>query len=94
MAYHCSEIPFVFDNVSLMEEATGGGKSAQLLADKISQAWINFARSGNPNGPVKTGLPQWPTYTEENGATMILDNKSEVRYHHDDDLMKLLNGNG
>lgn len=90
MAYHCSEIPFVFDNIDKMEEATGGGKEAHRLAEEISQAWINFARSGNPNGPTKSVLPDWPTYTADNGATMILDDKSEVRYHHDDELMNLL----
>ena len=53
----------------------------------MSQAWINFARYGNPNAK---GLPNWPAYTRENGAAMIFDNKSAVRYHHDDGLMKLL----
>ena len=87
MAYHCAEIPFVFNNIELSAEATGATKEATALADKISQAWINFARTGNPN--VK-GLPNWTPYTKSNGATMILDNKSEMRYHHDAKLMKLL----
>ena len=50
---------------------TGGGKSAQLLSDKMSSAWINFARTGNPN--VK-GLPKWEPYTQEKGATMFFNN--------------------
>jgi len=40
-----------------------------VLADKMSQSWINFARSGNPAAP---GLPVWPAYTKENGSLMIL----------------------
>lgn len=28
---------------------TGGGKEAYVLADKMSEAWIQFARTGNPN---------------------------------------------
>ncbi|MBO6204023.1 MAG: carboxylesterase/lipase family protein [Selenomonas sp.] len=87
MAYHCAEIPFVFNNIELSATATGATKEAYDLADKISDAWINFARTGNPNAK---GLPEWPAYTRKNGATMILDNKSEVRYHHDDELMDLL----
>lgn len=47
MAYHCSEIPFVFNNIGLSADATGATKEAYALADKISQAWINFARTEN-----------------------------------------------
>ena len=57
------------------------GEKAKLLADKMSSAWINFA---------KTGEPGWENYTRENGATMIFDDISEVVYKHDDELMKLL----
>lgn len=87
MAYHCAEIPFVFNNIALSGEATGATKAAYKLADKISQAWINFARTGNPNAK---GLPNWEPFTREGGATMILDDKSELRYHHDAELMKIL----
>ena len=65
------EIPFVFNNISRCEEMTGGGKVAYALADKMSSAWINFAKTGNPNAK---GLPEWPAYTPQNGATMIFDN--------------------
>ena len=81
MAYHCSELPFVFNNIALSEMATGGGEKAQALADKMSQAWIDFARTGNPG---------WEAYTRDKGATMIFDDVSEITYHHDDELMKLL----
>lgn len=90
MAYHCSELPFVFNNVAFTGKATGQSKEAYALADKISSAWINFAKTGNPNAK---GLPNWPAYTKESGTTMILDNKSEVRYHHDDELMNVLEPN-
>ena len=81
LAYHCSELPFVFNNIALSEMATGGGEKAQALADKMSQAWIDFARTGNPG---------WEAYTRDNGATMLFDDEPVVTYHHDDVLMNIL----
>lgn len=85
-AMHCMELPFVFNNIARCEEMTGGGKEAYVLADKMSQSWINFARSGNPAAP---GLPAWPAYTKENGSLMIFDNKCEVKSNHDKELLAL-----
>ena len=84
---HCMEIPFVFNNADLHASMTGGGKEAVELADKMSQAWINFARTGDPNAG---GLPQWPAYNPEEGAMMIFDNRCEVRYNHDKELMEFV----
>lgn len=85
-AFHCMDLPFVFNNISRCEEMTGGGQDARLLADKISEAWIQFARSGNPN---HKGLPDWPAYTANNGATMLFDNTCEVKDHPDKELMEI-----
>jgi len=85
-AFHCMDLPFVFDNINRCEEMTGGGKDAYALAGKVSQAWINFARTGNPNC---VALPAWPEYTPENGAVMLFDNKCEVKRHHDKDLLAI-----
>ena len=63
---------------------TGGGAEAAVLGDKMSSAWINFARTGNPNTPL---LPEWKEYTCEEGAAMIFDNECEVRYGHDRELV-------
>jgi para-nitrobenzyl esterase len=88
-AMHCMELPFVFDNIARCEEMTGGGKEAYALADKISSAWISFARSGNPN---TKKLPSWPAYTLENGSVMIFDNSCEVRHNPDKDLQAIAAG--
>ena len=87
MSYHCSELPFVFNNIDLTLTATGGSKEARALATKVSTAWANFAKTGNPNAK---GLPKWETYDREKGATMIFDNKSTMGYNHDVELLKLL----
>jgi para-nitrobenzyl esterase len=72
---HTMEIPFAFDNVKISERLTGGGPEAMALADKLSDAWIAFARTGNPNTPK---LPHWPEFTAKDRATMVINNASKV----------------
>lgn len=86
-ALHCMELPFVFNNIARCEEMTGGGKEAYVLADKMSQSWINFARSGNPS---HKGIPAWQKYTEAGGATMIFDNQCVEKYHHDKEVLSMI----
>lgn len=85
MAYHCSELPYVFDNVGLVPQATGGDAAAFALADTMSSAWVSFARTGNPS---TSGLPDWPAYTASARATMILDDVSRVADDPDGALMQ------
>ena len=81
---HCMEIPFVFDNALRHASMTGGGADAQALAKKMSTAWANFARTGNPNA---AGRPEWPAFTPDGGATMWFDNTCTVKNHHDRELL-------
>ena len=72
---HTMEIPFAFDNVKISARMTGGGADAMALADKVSDAWIAFARTGDPNTPK---LPQWPAFEAKDRATMVINNTSKV----------------
>ena len=72
---HTMEIPFAFDNVKISSRLTGGGADAMALADKVSDAWIAFARTGNPNTPK---LPRWPAFNAQDRPTMVIDNVSKI----------------
>ena len=74
MAYHCPELPFVFNNTALSEKA-------QTLADRMSKAWVDFARTGNPG---------WEAYTTDKLAAMLFDTESILTYRHGRELMHLL----
>jgi para-nitrobenzyl esterase len=85
-AVHCMELAFVFNNIQRCEEMSGGTKEAYALADKVSSAWINFARTGNPN---HKGLPNWPAYNTANTATMHFNNQCAVKPQLDKELFEL-----
>jgi para-nitrobenzyl esterase len=74
-AFHTLEIPFVFQNVDVGRAMTGSGEDRYALEDKISTAWVQFARTGNPN---HKGLPKWPEFKEPERATMIFNNECRV----------------
>jgi para-nitrobenzyl esterase len=76
MAFHCSEMPFVFDNPDLCEHMTGGGESAHVLASRVSTAWMNFARSGDPN---HAGIPFWKRFNANDKTTMVFDDRCEAK---------------
>ena len=71
-AFHCDDICFWFYNTDLMLTHTGGGKRPRALSTKMAKSFLNFVRTGNPNGG---GLPNWKPYSKENGETMILDDQ-------------------
>lgn len=83
-AIHCVEIPFAFNTIERARNMTGAGPEAHALAKYVNRAWVNFARLGNPS---QTGLPNWENYNSEKGATMMLDNECQVRYHPDKALL-------
>ncbi|ACS59808.1 carboxylesterase/lipase family protein [Rhizobium leguminosarum] len=85
MAWHCSELPYVFANAALVKTSTGGGSDALALSRKVSQAWVNFARNGKPSAE---GLPDWPAYTTDKPATMVLDKQSRVSVDLDRKLLQ------
>jgi para-nitrobenzyl esterase len=74
-AYHTLEIPFVLENVDEAKTMTGSGQDRYALQDKMSAAWANFARTGNPN---HSGLPNWPAFKNSDRATMVFNDECKV----------------
>jgi len=66
-APHATEIPFVFDTVAARYEKDLA-QADRDIAQAANAYWVNFAKTGNPNGP---GLPQWPAYSPK--TDMIMD---------------------
>jgi para-nitrobenzyl esterase len=63
-ARHCDELAYLFRS-----DEDGP------LADQVSDTWLAFARTGDPN---HAGLPEWPPYSVPTRPTMILDHQSRV----------------
>ena len=65
-AFHGAEVAYVFGNLS---PALPWSDADRRLSDLMGNYWVNFARSGDPNGP---GLPRWPRYDESTSQLMRL----------------------
>ena len=66
--FYSAEIAFAFDNAGLCENQTGGAAEARRLGEAMSDAWIAFARSGNPN---HGGLPHWAPFDSDSPVMMF-----------------------
>ena len=86
-AFHCLDICFWLKNTDLMLTHTGGGKRPRDLSIKMTDALLSFMRTGNPSC---ASLPEWPEYTAEKGATMMLNDECKVVYDPDREARKPL----
>jgi para-nitrobenzyl esterase len=75
-AFHCAEMAYAFDNVDRCLNATGGTAEARALSARMADAWIAFARSGDPN---HKGLPRWPPVSTTAIPNMLFDAVCTVR---------------
>jgi len=67
-AFHTAEIPYFLDNLKMVNRPWE--KSDYELASTLSGYWINFVRTGNPNG---SNLPEWPAFNNRDKRIMILN---------------------
>lgn len=74
-AHHALDVTLMMDNVALSNRFTGTGPEAYAMAAIMSDTYIAFAKTGNPNN---TRIPNWPAYDLKRRATMALDLASRV----------------
>jgi para-nitrobenzyl esterase len=73
-AYHSSEIEYVFDNLDTRPYLWSD--TDRKLSKMMSSYWVNFAKTGDPNGP---GLPKWPACDRGHDVLMEFGDTVEVR---------------
>jgi len=80
---HAVEIPYVFNNLAAPRlfpdasspELSSSSESERALADRVASYWVNFARTGDPNGK---SLPPWPRFSDASADPMIIGDMREA----------------
>ena len=85
--WHCSDIPYVFRNIDLVEYPHGE-EAEEGLAERVQEeafrAVIAFAAAGNPN---HGGIPEWKPCEPGKERILILDSATRVKENYDHRLM-------
>lgn len=61
-AGHGSEVAYVFNNLNTRWGITETTDTDHKVGQVMNSYWVNFAKTGNPNGQ---DLPQWPAYSSK-----------------------------
>lgn len=82
-AWHCSDIPFFFNNVDKVPSAHIEGVSERLQSQMFG-AFMAFAHTGNPN---HEGIPTWEASKPNDEVTMIFSDECRVAHNFDNQLL-------
>jgi para-nitrobenzyl esterase len=74
-AFHGFDIALVFDNLDKPGSKTGTGPAARAVAHQMSEAFLAFARTGDPNC---AAIPAWSKYTLPRRSTLVIDETSAM----------------
>jgi para-nitrobenzyl esterase len=72
-ASHFAELWYVFDHLN--QEPWSWSVADRRVAEEVSGYWVNFAKSGDPNGQ---GLPVWPAFSNVDGKVLYLGDPTTV----------------
>ena len=75
-AYHAGEIAYVFNNLNRENKALT--ETDFKLAELMSNYWVNFATTGDPNGK---GLSKWTPYDREAEPYLDFGDAVQLRNH-------------
>jgi para-nitrobenzyl esterase len=68
---HSLDLPFVFDNVAKAPHMVGSpSPETEAMANMMSESWLAFARSGDPNN---RHVPAWRPYDLQTRTVMLFD---------------------
>jgi para-nitrobenzyl esterase len=73
-AFHTGEVPYVFNNLKTVNRPWE--EIDIQLADQVSNYWVNFVKTGNPNG---TNLTIWPAYNAQKEQVLIINKQTEAK---------------
>lgn len=74
-AGHGYDLPFVWHNIAQEGMFAIESEQGRTLSDRMHDAWIAFARRGNPS---TSDLPEWPRFTTAAREVMIFDAEPEI----------------
>lgn len=81
-AFHSGEIVYAFDNLHTLDRPWE--PIDHQIADIMSSYWVNFAKTGNPNGK---GLPKWKAFKAKKAPALIIDETTRCQRLPDLDRM-------
>jgi para-nitrobenzyl esterase len=88
---HALELPFVFGTCDLpgLRAFVGGGDGAARLSERMQDAWLAFARAGDPSHPA---LGRWPAHDPARRPVQILGPECRVAEQGDDPELRFWDG--
>ena len=98
-ATHASEIPYVFETLSAPRtipdtsspRLAAASEKDRAIADMVSSYWVNFAKTGDPNGK---DLPAWAPFKNGDGPHILGEINewpgADVLNPYDEQYMKIM----